>query len=448
MDQVILAQIQFAATSIFHFFFVPLTLGLSVLLAVMQTQYVRTGDENYKKMTKFWGKLFLINFAIGVVTGIVQEFQFGMNWSEYSRFVGDIFGVPLAIEALMAFYLESTFIAVWVFGWDKLSKKVHLASIWLVALASNLSALWILIANSWMQQPTGYKMATINGKELPQLVDFGAILFNSHVWLQFPHVLFAGLGTAAFFIMGVSAYHLLRKQQIEIFRKSMNLAIMVALVSSIMVATVGHFQGQHVGRTQPMKLAAMEALWQSENPAGLSLFAWINEKDQKNSFDIKLPNFLSFMVHDSFTGEVKGIKEIQKDYEKKYGPGDYIPPVFINYWSFRIMVGIGMTMIFLAMLGFFLSKKNKLLDAQWYLKILPFFLLAPYLANSTGWIVAEVGRQPWIVQGLLKVQDAVSPFVTAGEVGLTLVLYILLYGALITVDVFLLIKYARKGVTD
>ncbi len=442
--ELILARFQFASTIVFHFFFVPLTLGLSILVASMQTMYVRTNDEHYKKMTKFWGKLFLINFALGVVTGIVQEFQFGMNWSEYSRFVGDIFGVPLAIEALLAFFMESTFLGVWVFGWDKISKKLHLASIWLVAIGSNLSALWILIANSFMQDPTGYVLR--NGRA--ELTSFADILLNGHVWVQFPHVFFAGLATGGFFILGISAYHLARKQQIDFFKRSLRFAAGITAVASIMIFLVGHLQGQWINKHQPMKLAAMEAVWNTENPAPLSLFAIIDQENKKNSIDIKVPHLLSLMVYDSLTGEVRGINDIQKEYEAKYGSGNYIPPVFVTYWSFKTMVGIGTLMILVSLLVWFLARKDGVADKPLLLKLLTLMLFFPYIASSAGWILTEVGRFPWIVQGLMKLDAAVSPNVSAAAILTTIIGFYVIYGVLMAIDVYLLGKFARKGLED
>ena len=287
MDPLVLARWQFAATTIYHFFFVPLTLGLSILVALMETLYVRTGDPVYKRMTKFWGKLFVINFAMGVVTGIVMEFQFGMNWSEYSRFVGDIFGVPLAIEALVAFFLESTFLGIWLFGWDLLPKGVHAVTIWLVAIASNISAFWILVANSWMQQPVGYALR--NGRA--ELTDFGALITNPHVWVQFPHVFFAGVTTAAFFVLGICAYHLFKRSSDQpVYLRSFRMAAIYGLVGSLMVGLVGHTQTQHIFHTQPMKLAAAEALWESEQPASLSLLTIGDLTGRHEVWSIRLPS--------------------------------------------------------------------------------------------------------------------------------------------------------------
>src|SRR5512135_2531697 len=345
MDPLGLARLQFAITTVYHFFFVPLTLGLSILVAIMETQYVRTGNEEYKRMTLFWGKLFLINFAMGVVTGIVQEFQFGMNWSEYSRFVGDIFGAPLAIEALLAFFLESTFLGVWIFGWDRLSKRAHLAAIWLVALGSNISALWILIANSFMQQPVGYVIR--NGRA--EMTDFLALVTNPNVWVQFPHVLLSGVTTAGFFVLGISAWHLIRKTDGEFFRRSFQVATVYAVIGAVLVTVDGHSQAQHMVQVQPMKIAAAEGLYKSEDPAPFSLITIGDLSGRREIFSIRLPALLSLLAYNQFLGEVKGIDNLQAEYQNQYGPGDYIPPVPIIYWTFRGMVGAGMLMALLAL---------------------------------------------------------------------------------------------------
>ncbi len=440
MSALALARWQFAITTVYHFFFVPLTLGLSILVAIMETRYVRTGDEVYKRMTKFWGKLFLINFAMGVVTGIVMEFQFGMNWSEYSRFVGDIFGAPLAIEALLAFFMESTFLGIWIFGWDKLPKGLHAATIWLVAIGSNLSALWILIANSFMHEPMGYEL--VNGKA--QMNDFGALLGNPHVWHQFPHVFFSGLATGSFFILGISAYHLLKKTDPDLFRRSFNLALAGGLLGTALVGLVGHAQGQHMFRTQPMKMAAAEALWDTEDPAALSLFTIGNERQREDVFAIKLPGFLSFLALNSFTGEVRGINDIQAEYEQIYGPGNYVPPVAVSYWAFRIMMTPGLIMGGLGLLILFFILRKRLDRQTWLLRILPWAIPLPYLANSAGWILTEVGRQPWIVFGLMRTEEGVSRAVPAGAVLTSVLLFLLVYTALMVADVYLLAKYARR----
>ncbi len=440
MDSLPLTQLQFAVTTVYHFFFVPLTLGLSVLVAVMQTIYYRTGNEVYKQMTKFWGKLFLINFAMGVVTGIVQEFQFGMNWSEYSRFVGDIFGAPLAIEALLAFFIESTFLGVWFFGWDKISKRAHLTAIWLVAFASNLSALWILIANSFMQEPSGFVLN--NGRA--EMVDFLALLRNPNVWVQFPHVFTAGVTTAAFFILGISAWHLLRKSNLDFFKKSVQIGVIAALIGSLGVALVGHSQAQHMVQTQPMKMAAAEGLFNSENPASMSLFTIGTLDGRSEVFSIRIPAVLSLLAYNQLTGEVKGLNQINAAYQQKYGPGDYMPPVPLIYWSFRAMVGAGFLMIALAAVGLYLLLKNKFESSPRFLKILPWMILLPYIATSTGWLMTELGRQPWIVFGLMKTADGVSTSVDSFSVLITLVLFTAVYAGLMIVTIGLLRRYAKS----
>ncbi len=442
MDALLLARLQFAITTVYHFFFVPLTLGLSILVAIMQTVYYRTGDEQWKKMTQFWGKLFLINFAMGVVTGIVQEFQFGMNWSEYSRFVGDIFGAPLAIEALLAFFLESTFIGVWFFGWDKVSQRVHLAAIWLVAFASNLSALWILLANSFMQQPVGYVLRNNRA----EMNDFFALVTNPNIFTQYPHVLFGGIVTAGFFVLGISAWHLLRQSNPEFFARSFKVATVYALIGAIFVGVVGHAQAQDTVQTQPMKMAAAEALYQTEDPAPLSLLTIGDLSQRREVFSIRVPNLLSLLSYNQFTGEVKGINDLQAEYQKKYGPGDYIPPVAFVYWSFRAMVGAGLAMLALAAIALYYSLKDNVAGNKLLLRVLPWAILLPYIANSAGWLMTELGRVPWIVFGVMRIEQGVSPasVVNSVSVLITLVLFTLIYGALMVVTVYLLRRHSTQ----
>jgi len=453
MEALFLARWQFAIVTVYHFFFVPLTLGLSIFVAILETMYVRTGKDVYLRMTKFWGKLFLINFAIGVATGIVQEFQFGMNWSEYSRYVGDIFGAPLAIEALLAFFMESTFLGIWIFGWDKLSKKLHASVMWLVAIGSNLSAFWILVANSFMQEPVGYKLATDAAGNVirAEMTDFWALVFNPHVWLQFPHVITGAVTTAAFFVIGISAYHLLKKSKDqEAYRQSMKLASIYGFIGVVLVSLIGHSQMQHMLKTQPMKVAAAEALWNTEDPASLSLFTWGDETNRKDVFAIHVPNLLSFLSYNSFGGEVKGINQLQEEFEAKWGPGNYVPSVILSYWTFRLMSGAGTLMLLLA--GFLLYKtsKNNFDFKLWFSKLLIWTIGLPILARSTGWILAEVGRQPWVVYGVLKTKYGVTPeaAVSSGEVLFSLIGFTLLYAVLIVADVYLMKKYAIAGTAD
>ena len=430
MDVLLLSRLQFTATTLFHFLFVPLTLGLSIIVAVMETQYVRTGDEIYLKMTKFWGKLFLINFAVGVVTGITLEFQFGTNWSHYSAYVGDIFGSLLAIEATAAFFLESTFIGVWVFGWKRLSAKAHATVMWLVAGASNLSAIWILTANGWMQNPVGF--AIQNGRA--ELQDFGAVLFNKFSLLQIFHVLPAALVLAAFFVMGISAYHLLKKQHIDFFTRSFKIGLTFGLIFSIFIALEGDFHARHVTEVQPAKLAAMEAHWETTTRAPIHLLALPSEEEERNIIQIgSIPGVLSFLGHHDFNAEIKGLKDFPKDER---------PPVLLTFVSFRLMVALGTYFILVTILGLVL--RNKLMEYPLYLKLMMFSVPLPYLAIEFGWLLAEVGRQPWIVYGIMKTSAGVSP-IDFVQVATSLVGFVLVYALLGAVGYYLIIKKAVKG---
>lgn len=437
----ILSQWQFAVTSVYHFFFVPLTLGLSVIVAIMETIYVRTRNEVYRRMTKFWGKLFVINFAMGVVTGIVQEFQFGMNWSEYSRYVGDVFGAPLAIEALAAFFIESTFLGMWIFGWERLSKPLHAATIWLVALASNLSAFWILVANSFMQSPVGY--AEENGRLVMQ--DFSALLTNPYVWGQFPHTVFSGFTTGAFFVLGISAYHLLREQQKEVFKPSFQLATVFGAVSILMVILIGHNQAQQMVKLQPMKIAAAEALVETENPASFSLLSVVDQETLTEQLSLRIPRVLSLLAYNRLDGEVKGMVDLQAEFEQKYGPGNYVPSVAVTYWSFRIMVGSGFIMLALIGLALYRVLRSQLDFTKFGMNLFLPAIALPFLANIFGWLLTEMGRQPWVVYGKMRTVDAVSPNLTAGMVITSLLGFTILYGLLMAADVYLMRKYAVAG---
>ena len=430
MDVLFLSRLQFAAATMFHFLFVPLTLGLSVLVAIMETQYARTGDETYLRMTRFWGKLFLINFAVGVVTGITLEFQFGTNWSRYSAYVGDIFGSLLAIEATAAFFLESTLIGVWVFGWKKLSRKAHATVMWLVAGAGNLSAIWILTANGWMQHPVGYTIR--NGRA--ELTDFGAVVLNKFSILQFFHVIPAAFILSAFFVMGISAYHLLKKQHVEFATRSFKLGLVVGLISSVFVVLEGDLHARHVTETQPAKLAAMESLWETTTQAPIHLIALPDEENEKNAIQFgSIPGVLSFLGHHDFNAEIKGLRDFPKDER---------PPVFLTFISFRGMVALGTYFILVMIIGVW--RRNQLLESPLYLKLMLYSIPLPYLAIQLGWIVAEVGRQPWIVYEVMKTSDAVSPIATS-QVATTLVGFVLIYGLLGAVGYYLMFKYARKG---
>ncbi|MGE4504248.1 MAG: cytochrome ubiquinol oxidase subunit I [Desulfovibrionaceae bacterium] len=433
MDALMLSRLQFAAATMFHFIFVPLTLGLSILIAWMETRYVSTGDEVYKRMAKFWGKIFLINFALGVVTGITLEFQFGTNWSRYSAYVGDIFGSLLAIEATAAFFLESTFIGVWAFGWKKLSPRMHMIAAWCVAGASNLSAIWILIANGFMQNPTGYAIVESPMGPRAELTDFAAVVFNPVAWLEFFHVVPASLALGSFFIVGVSAYHLLQPVRKEEFVRSFRIAIVVALAASCFVAAEGHLHGNNVARNQPAKLAAMEAHFETSDWAPMALLVIPGEKE--NSLEaIKIPGLLSILAFNNPTATVQGLNDF---------PEEDRPPVVITHLAFRLMVLIGTLMIVVA--GFGWLKRNSITEYPTFLRTLIYFIPLPYIGLQAGWVVAEVGRQPWIVHGLLRTSDAVSP-VQGSQVATTLFGFLAIYTLLGACGIYLMYRSAKKGV--
>lgn len=443
MDVLDLARLQFAVTTIFHYFFVPISIGLSLLVAIMETMYVVKKDEKYKRMAKFWGTFLLINFAVGIVTGILQEFQFGMNWSDFSRFVGDIFGAPLAIEALLAFFLESTFIGLWVFGWDRLSKKVHLACIWLVSFGTMLSAYWILAANSFMQRPVGF---TINNGRA-EMTDLWALLTNGQLLWEFPHTVTAAIATGAFLMAGISAWKLLKKQEVNFFRTSFKISIITAMISSILIAQFGHGQAKYLMETQPMKMAASEGLWnESSDPAPWTVFAVIDPDTKENRFELKIPYLLSYLSYSEFSGSVPGMNDLQAEYEQTYGPGNYIPPVRTTFWSFRIMVAGGVLMILLSLYGSYMALRNKWDKmGHWYLRAMVAAISLPFISNTAGWIMTEIGRQPWTVFGLLRVEDSVSPGVTAREVLFSLISFSTIYLILLLLLAYLFVRTARKG---
>ncbi len=430
MDVVFLSRLQFAAATMFHFLFVPLTLGLSVMVAYMETKYVRTGDKLYLSMTKFWGKLFLINFAVGVVTGITLEFQFGTNWSRYSEYVGDIFGSLLAIEATTSFFLESTLLGVWVFGWKKLSKKAHATVMWLVAIAGTLSSVWILLANGWMQHPVGYVLR--NGRA--ELESFWAVATNKFGILEFFHTVSGAYVLSAFFVMGISAYHLLKKQHVEFFHRSFKIALVFGLASSIFVAAIGDTHGVHVSEVQPAKLAAMESHWETTTRAPIHMFAIPDEENERNLIEIgSIPGLLSLLGFHDINAEVIGLRDI---------PRDERPPVLLTFISFRVMVGLGTLFILLTLYG--IIRRNRLLESTNYLKIMLFSLPLPYIAIELGWVLAEVGRQPWIVYGLMRTSDAASP-IAASQVLVSLIGFIVVYGLLGAIGFYLIATHARKG---
>ncbi len=433
MDTIFLSRLQFAVTAMFHFLFVPLTLGLGWLTAWFETRYARSGDAKYLSITRFWGKLFLINFALGVVTGLTMEFQFGMNWAEYAKYVGDIFGAPLAIEATVAFFLESTFIGVWVFGWGRLSRKAHAGAMWLVAFATNMSALWILLANGWMQRPVGYVLR--NGRA--EMVDFKALLLNPYGWIEFFHTVAAGWVIAGFFVMGVSAWHLLRRNQEELFKRSFGAGAVFALGSALLLAGVGDMSAVNAAKNQPAKFAAMESVWVTRTSAPYTLLVFPSLKGDGNAVEaLKVPDALSLMAFHSPSAEVKGLNDI---------PPQDRPPVLPVFLSFRTMVALGGLFILLSALSVWLWYKDTLLNYPRFLKLMLYAIPLPYIAIQLGWIVTELGRQPWVVYGLMRTAEGVSRTITPAQVLLSLGGFTLFYTALGIVDFWLLAKYARKG---
>ena len=416
LDPLLLARIQFAATTVFHFFFVPITIGMVFLIAIFESIYVKTGDEHYKRITKFFGHLFLINFAVGVVTGILQEFQFGMNWSEYSSFVGDVFGPSLAVEALLAFYLESTFIGIWIFSWEKINKKLHAMCIWLVSIGTLMSAFWILSANSFMQHPVGVKYVenSVIGKKA-EMIDFFAIIKNPYLWNQFPHVVTMALTVGAFTIAGIASWKILRKQEVEIFRKAFRVSIIAALIGSTGLFVTGHSQMQYLVREYPMKVAAAEALYEDTgNSAAFSVLSTIDQKQQKAEHYLEVPGMLSFLAYDKFEGSLKGMKSLQKEMDEKYYPVvgkhiDYTPHVPTIYYSFRVMSGAVGILILMSLLGTIYSFKRTETKKRWFLQLMPWTLLVAEVATACGWIMAEMGRQPFLIFGVMATESGVSP---------------------------------------
>ena len=443
MNPLTLARWQFGITTVYHFLFVPLTIGLSLLVALMQTAWYRTGKQQYLRMTKFWGKLFLINFAIGVVTGIVQEFQFGMNWSDYSRFVGDVFGAPLAMEALLAFFLESTFLGLWIFGWDKLPKRVHLATIWIASIGTMISAYFILAANSFMQHPVGYTIDV--AKNRAELTSIWAVLGNSTTLVTFPHTIFASVLTGGVFVVAISAWYLRKHVDVDVYRPSMRLALVATVLAGVGLAVSGDIEGKIMTEQQPMKMAAAEALYHTSKPAPFSLFTIGSLNGHSEVFSIKIPRALSFLATGSFDGRVKGIDDLNAQYQQQYGPGDYRPMIAVTYWSFRLMIGFGMLAAAIALLGLWLMRRGRTPPGRRFYTVALWALPLPFLANSLGWIFTEMGRQPWLVFGRLKTVAGVSPSVTGGEVLASLIVFTLVYGVLAIIDVFLMMRYARSG---
>jgi len=496
MDALEIARWQFGITTVYHFMMVPLTIGLGLVVAIIQTLWYRTGKPEYLRMTKFWGKLFLINFIMGVATGIVQEFQFGMAWSEYSRFVGDVFGAPLALEALLAFFVESTFLGLWIFGWKQLKRGVHLACLWIAVVGSLFSAYFIIVANSWMQHPVGVEM--INGR--PVMTDAWAVFTNNTALVAVPHTLFGALGVAGAFLLGIAWYHLWRrrhdgidtvgkdgrlipgsaaipgrdKADYNVWIRSLRIGAVVAMISFAGTAFTGDLQGKLMFQQQPMKMAAAEAA--CHDGTGFSVLS-VGNIGGRNCDDvvavIEVPGILSFLAKGDFTTEVKGVNSLLPEYQEKYGThlpdnplyGDragkeiqYVPVMEVTYWGFRMMIGFGGIAAFAALLALWVTRKGAVPQARWLMRLAVFGILAPFGANAAGWIFTEMGRQPFVVapnpdmngidQVFMFTAAAVSPGVSAGEIITSLVVLSGIYAVLLVVEVRLLVKYVRGGVAS
>ena len=436
-----LARWQFAVVTIYHFLFVPLTIGLSVLVAGMQTAWYRTGSARWLALTHFFGKLFLINFAMGVVTGIVQEFQFGMNWSNYSRFVGDVFGAPLAMEGILAFFLESTFLGLWIFGWDRLPRGLHLACLWIAAIGTNLSAYFILAANSWMQHPVGYVIDVTTHRA--RLTSIWAVLTNSTALVTIPHALAASFLMAGVFVLSISAWHLRRGS--ELFRPALRLGIVTALAAGLAVAVTGDLQARIMTEQQPMKMAAAEALYDTSAPASFSLLTVGSLDGGSEVWSLRVPHVLSFMATGDPDGKVEGINALQRQYEQTYGAGDYRPSIPMAYWMFRLMIGFGLLACALAGVALWSTRGGRSPTATWFWRTASWAILLPILANSTAWLFTEVGRQPWSVFGLLRTADSASPTVGVGLVSTSFVSLTVLYAVLAAIELRILLTAIRVG---
>ncbi len=434
-----LARWQFGITTVFHFLFVPLTIGLGLLVAVLQTAFYKTKDPAYDRMTRFFGKLFLVNFAIGVVTGIVQEFQFGMDWSRYSTFVGNIFGAPLAIEGLLAFFMESTFLGIWIFGRGRVSERVHLASIWLASLGTILSAAFIIAANSWMQHPVGYVIDPLTHQAV--MTNFWAVVTNSTFFLAYGHVLFSAFLTGSVFMLAIAAWHLRKGHDFAGFGKAAKIAVVAVVITAVGTMFLGDSQAKQMETQQPMKMAAAEALYNTTNGASFSLLT-IGDLSGNPVFQVRVPHILSVLATNTWNGKVQGINELQKEATAKYGAGSYVPVIWVLYWTFRIMVGLGILLFVLGGAGLWLMRKKRLEHSPRFLRFASWMVLAPFIANTTGWIFTEIGRQPWVVYGLLKTSAAVS-VIAPGYVATSLIGFTGIYTLLAIVEIGLMVRLAK-----
>jgi cytochrome bd-type quinol oxidase subunit 1 len=442
VDALDLARIQFASTTIYHFIFVPVTIGLAFLVAILHTMWFRSGNADHKRLTRFFGTLLLINIAVGVVTGLVQEFEFGMNWSSYSRFVGDVFGAPLAMEGLAAFFLESTFLGLWIFGWNVLPRRIHLATIWLVAVGAALSAAFIMAANSWMQHPVGYQTDPETGR--PQLNSITDMFTNPVFLWGYFHVILASLVTGSIVMLAVSAWHL--RRGVTLFRRPAVLALVVLTPISILAVMVGSRLGVEETNYQPMKIAAAEAQWTTCQPCSFSLFQIGGGNNNETPTQIiEIPHLLSLLATGTWDGKVEGLNPLQAQYSKEYGKGNYVPDVFIQYWSMRVMAYLGSAVVLMALWGAWLAYRRKLATSRLFLVVATWAVLAPFFMNTAGWMLTENGRQPWLVQGLMTTADGVSASVSTTELAISLTVFLCVYALIGVVYAFLMLRYARRG---
>jgi cytochrome d ubiquinol oxidase subunit I len=456
MDALDLARWQFGITTVYHYLFVPITIGLSLIVAIMQTWWLRTRNPEWLRLTKFFGKLFTINFVLGLVTGIVQEFQFGMNWSDYSRFVGDIFGAPLAIEALLAFFLESTFLGLWIFGWGRIPEKLHLGAIWLVHIGTLMSAYFILTANSFMQNPVGYRNNPETGRA--ELTDFVAVLTNKVQLVTFPHVIAAAWMSGGAFVLGIALWHVWRSatpsDDVSMYRRAARLGALFVLVGGVATAITGDIQGKIMTEVQPMKMAAAEGLYETSPEGAGASFSIITigtPDGQEERWALTVPDLLSFLATGTLDGEVQGINDLQQQYELAYSDDaltvaeNYRPIIPITYWTFRWMIGTGAVAAGLAVAALWALRGERTLRHRAWPWVSVAVILMPMAANSFGWIFTEMGRQPWLVFGVMTTATGVSPGTTAWEVGLSLATFTLLYGLLAVIEVKLTLRYGRGG---
>ncbi|MDR2465406.1 MAG: cytochrome ubiquinol oxidase subunit I [Streptococcaceae bacterium] len=466
MDIENLARFQFAMTTVFHFFFVPFSIGMSLMVAILEGMFVKTGNEEWRKQAKFWGKIMLLSFAVGVVTGIIQEFQFGMNWSDYSRFVGDIFGAPLAVEALLAFFLESTFLGLWMFTWDKFSKGIHWLFICLVTAGSMTSALWILIANSFMQHPgkVGVIYEMVDGH--PQLKSFGALIANEKVLFEFSHVIAAAVIMGGILLAGMSAWKVIRKEEVEFFKKSMKVGFIVLTIGAVFNLASGDMQMGALMDTdsQPMKFAAMEGDYEdvgkpidssgsfesyknSKDHASWTVVGFFNEKEHKRVWGIEIPYMLSVLSYHAPSGAVEGMNNVNEKLVEQYGEDNYYPAVTALFWSFRIMAATGMLFLLVGLLGIVGTTKKWqfMYEKKFFLYVTGLTMFVPFIANSAGWLITELGRQPWTVYGLIKTKDSVSPNVSVASLLVSNIIYFLLFSVLGIVMVYLASKVLKAG---